>query len=556
MLQTLAFPVFSLYPLAFVAIVPLYLAVYRQSRRKAFLWGWVYGFSLGLSSFSWLSEVMSFYGGLGPWGGALVLIILAAYLALYQGVFGMLASRLSPADGAWSYIALTSLFWTGLEWLKNWIFTGFNWTPIAGAFSAEPRLLGAADLIGVYGLNWPVAAVSAALAASLIMWREEAPVWRCARPLAAPLMIVPLMLAYGTFQYSHYEGLLKTAQNRKVAVLQASVDQNYKWDSKYRGFILNRYEMLARQAADQDPFLIVWSETAAPFVFGSDPYETRWILDLADRLKRPMLLGVTAYDWTDGDSQSLRNRAWLIYPDSRLGPFYDKRHLVPFGEYIPLAEELPFLKSAFLQGVLGAAGNFTSGGRTSPISYEGVTFGPLICFESLFPYLARANVLAGADVLSVTTNDAWFGESSAPDQHFAHSILRAVETRRPLVRAANNGISGVILPSGRVEGRSALNDVKAYAWALPVLPAPSTTFFASWGWVLGPVSAVAAAFAFLLQVWRFIHERRGRPGGRPFADDPSPNGGAARSAGSAGFASPSRRFGKGRNARGWKKRRR
>jgi apolipoprotein N-acyltransferase len=485
-------------------LIPLFWAITGQSGKKAFFYGWLYGFALGLASFPWLSEVMSVHGGLGPWGGALILMILAAYLALYHGIGARLITERDPLRRPLLFALNAALVLSGAEYLKNWVFTGFNWTPPAGSLAAAPRLLGAADLIGVYGLNFPVLLINACLFTALLRLKSAEKKAAALKLLILPLSTLLLLLAYGTLAYDRHEKRVKDAPVKRIAALQASVDQTYKWDSAYRERILGRYGVLAAQAAARAPFLIVWSETAAPFVFGGDPYESQWILDLADRLRIPMLIGVTARAYDSQGTPSLRNRAWVIFPDRTTGPYYDKRHLVPFGEYVPLGDALPFLRSSVFGGILGAAGNFSPGAAPGLINYGGVGFGPLICFESLFPYLARENARLGADVLVVTTNDAWFGESWAPDQHFNHAILRAVETRLPLLRAANNGISGVILPSGRVKERSALNEVKALIYEVPFPEKLPETFFTRGGYLLAPLAAALAILLALLSLRKHL----------------------------------------------------
>jgi apolipoprotein N-acyltransferase len=449
---------------------------------------------------------MSGYGGLGPWGGALVLIILAAFMSLYQGLFAWLTSFHSQSRPR-AFVIFASLYYCGVDYLKNWIFTGFNWTPLSLPLASSPKLMGSYDLVGVFGLTFFMAVISISLGRAFIAFWEENNKRSVLKLLALASVTFILILSYGLISYFKVEKSLNGADFKKMAVLQASVDQSYKWDSNYRGEILGRYKILATQASFSDPFLIIWSETAAPFLFGGDAYESEWILKLVTELQRPMLVGLTATNYDESSGFTTRNRAWLIYPEGHLGPFYDKRHLVPFGEYIPMVDIFPFLKGAFFRGVLGAAGNFSSGDRISPIVYQGISLGPLICFESIFPYLARENVNAGADILVVTTNDAWFGESFAPDQHFNQAVARAVETRRPLIRAANNGISGVIYPSGRVSERSTLNQVRALIYEVPLLPKAGRTLFVRGGYLLAPILAAVTSATFLWRLFLALKSR-------------------------------------------------
>jgi apolipoprotein N-acyltransferase len=532
--QALAFPEAGLYPLAWLCLIPLYLSAYRQAPGKAFLYGWIYGMALGLASFSWLAGVMSGYGGLGPWGGALVLMILAAFLALYQGLFAWLCAGWD-AEGKGFFVnpLLAAFYWTGIDFLKGWIFTGFNWTPLAGALAGEPRLTGLADVLGAYGLGFPVALAGFLACSLMVMQNRARPIETviAAAGAASCLMAVTL---YGIVTYNVWEDEARAARKIELAVLQASVEQEYKWDAAFREEILGRYDQLAKRAAASGPFLTVWPETAAPFTYGRDALETLWIRNLVVETGAPMLAGLAAPAETPDGEFRLRNRAWLLYPDGTPGPFYDKQHLVPFGEYVPFIDELPFLRSAFLQGVLGAAGNFSPGERRPPIEYGGLGFGPLICFESIFPYLARRQAAAGADVLLVTTNDAWFGDSWAAAQHFQHAQLRAAETRLPLARAANDGISGLISPSGRALFRSPRHAVDMYLLEVPLAGREKPTLYVRGGYLFAPLCAAFAAAAFLWLLVARVRLSLKSANQRPHGHGRTPGGGGASPAGRSG----------------------
>jgi apolipoprotein N-acyltransferase len=518
-LEALAFPEIGLYPLVFLCLIPLWFAVLGQSPGKAFFYGWIYGIALSLSSFSWLAGVMSGYGGLGPTGGAIVLIILAALMALYQGIFAYLINKvwsLFPPERVFTLSILGALFWTGLDYLKNYVFTGFNWTPISGALAIKPQLLGLSDALGVYGLGLLVAFINLSLALAIYKLFSLKDTRRALYLCVSAILVFFLILGYGLYGYRKYEKLTLDAPKRHMSVLQASIDQEYKWDATFRDFVLNRYSNLALEASKKDPFLIIWPETSAPFLWETDIVESAWLKNLVIRARVPMLVGLTAGSNESGVFR-LHNRALLFYPDGAPGPYYDKSHLVPFGEYIPMLKYLPILKSAFLQGVLGAAGNFSPGKEGGTIILDDIIFGPLICFESTFPYLARKQIKNGASVLLVTTNDAWFGESHAPTQHFYIAVSRAIESRRPLVRAANNGRSGLISPSGRIISISDLNDVNFYDYQVPILPDKEITIHAQVGYLLSPFAAIFTTAALLFLFFK-------KSGPSPALFPPAPKG--------------------------------
>ncbi|MDR1109953.1 MAG: apolipoprotein N-acyltransferase [Deltaproteobacteria bacterium] len=505
--QTLAWPRFGLWPLTFLCLVPLWMAIHGQGFRRAFLFGWVYGLALGLSGFYWLAGVMAGYGGLGAAGGFLVLLLLAAFLALYQALWAGLMARFTvreaPLDGRLAGVPLLgACLWAGLDYLKNFVLTGFNWTPLAGGLAGSLEFVGAADLFGVYGLTLPVALISLFLA--------QAHKARARPGLALASAVAAVALAAALFGYGRHrlaeldrEATQAPSPPRTLAIIQASVPQDHKWDIRFRDEILARFEALLERTGQSRPWLAIWPETAVPFLYALDLVETAWLDDLIGRHDFPMLVGLASGDYDEDGYLRLHNRAWLVEGQKVIGG-YDKTHLVPFGEYVPLADVLPFLKWPFLQGLLGAAGTYSPGLRRPPMVLDGVQLGQMICFESIFPYMAYDLAKNGARLLVVTTNDAWFGLSMAPDQHLAHSVMRAVETRLPLARAANNGISALIAPSGRILERSVQNEVRSYVWPLR-LPAQSPkTLFSRGGYLVAPAMGILAA---IYALWRLVEGR-------------------------------------------------
>lgn len=510
--KALAWPRAGLWPLTWLGPLMLWRAIAGQTPSRAFKLGWFYGIVLGAVSVNWLAEVMSGYGGLGPVGGAIVLLALVAYLALYPGLWGLVTANWTTKtpipDGRLLVPCLwAAALWTGLDQLKNLLLTGFNWTPLAGGLTSVPALIGAADLFGVYGLTLLVSATSFLLASALLDLRAHP---GCAlAKFSAAAAIVVFQAGYGHWASAKAETAYEAAPTKKVAVIQPSTPQDQKWDVDFRAATLGRISSLLAQAEAESPWLALWPETSAPFLHGIDPAETAWLdgeIRKAASKGVNMLVGVAALDYDEDGYQLIKNRAWLVGPDGTLGG-YDKTHLVPFGEYIPLADVLPFMKWAFMQGVFGAIGNYSPGPRRANLSLDGVPFGVLICFESIFPYQARERASNGARFLVVTTNDAWFGQSSAPEQHLWQASMRAVETRLPLLRAANNGISAHISPSGRVLARSAQNEVAALAWPLGLMEPDKPTFFVRHGYYLAPLCGFLAAARLLSALGAKIRQR-------------------------------------------------
>ena len=505
LLQTLSWPAPGWWPLCFVALTPLILAADGQTGRRAFWLGWVYGLVLSMTSLPWLAGVLAGYGGLGFGLGWLILILLSAYLALYPALFAWLSTLRTPWPLGWALASATA--WAGLDWLKNWVFTGFNWTPLAGPLALSPEMGQAADLFGFYGLGFFAALVNMFLAAAFFRRLDRGAA--AGRPwLLAALILAATAFGYGRFRHEQWESRTQRADARLVMAIQPAVDQNLKWDEFHRAQLLDRYESLARQAARFTPWLVLWPETALPFVFDHDRQETEWLRHLAADLGGQSLIGVTAAgeDWPEA---ALHNRM-LLFEDGRPGPWYDKRHLVPFGEYLP-GDWLPFLRWDFLRGLIKAAGTYSPGPPRPPLELpldpgragsRRVRLGLMICFESTFPYLARERVLAGADLLVVPTNDGWFGRSRAPAQHLLQAAMRAIETRRPLVRVGNTGISAVIHPSGTINQATELMAVGAFPLLTPLPPPEETglTFFVRRGHLLAPWLAALTGLLAVLRL--------------------------------------------------------
>jgi apolipoprotein N-acyltransferase len=298
-----------------------------------------------------------------------------------------------------------------------------------------------AAAVGVYGLSAAVLLVNAAVA-EIGAW-----VWRGAdgqrrwREIVPPGALIAAV-AVGTVAYAG--GLWRDVTGGPafgVGLLQGNIDQAVKWDRAYQARTLDIYERLGRRAAAERPALIVWPEAAVPFFL-------RWEADLGRRVRAfvaetgtPALIGSP----DKGEDGLLYNSAFLVRSDGEIVGRYDKRHLVPFGEYVPLQRVF-----FFLDKLVTGIGDFGRGQVATVFSEAGLRFSVMICYEVVFPAEVREFTQAGAGFLVNITNDAWFGRSGAPYQHLAMAAMRAVENGSYLVRAANTGVSAVIEPTGAI----------------------------------------------------------------------------------------------------------
>ena len=291
----------------------------------------------------------------------------------------------------------------------------------------------------------------------------------------------------------------------RIAFVQPAIPQTVKWDPADAPGILTTLQQLTQAAAVSQPDLILWPESATPGPVRGDPAMQGWVKSLAANVKVPLLIGSNAVLETTTAGTKAYDAAFVVTPEFGVQTaYYAKRHLVPFGEYVPLRPVLGWI-SKFVPLDF----DFTPGSDPAPLLIRlpdtTAAFGPLICYEDVFPQLARASVRSGADILAVLTNDAWYGEEGAAYQHAAHSVLRAIETRRPVLRCGNDGWSGWIDEFGGIRdiladengsvylrGTTTVNVIRDRRWE------GVQSFYVQYGdWFVG-VSALLAAFAYAL----------------------------------------------------------
>ncbi len=459
-----AFPPASLWSLAVLAPAPVWaMAVCRPSAVAGFRLGWFWGAGFFGTLLWWIVPTVVRYGAL-PWAaGAGCLGILAAYLALYPALSSACvaaAARRSPAAA----LVLAPLAWTGLEAVRGTAFTGLPWGDLPQALWQVSLALRVAPWAGIDGARLGIAAVASGGA------------WLLARPILGARLrgwgLVPAAaagIAWAAVWVAPppvppVEGRLA------VGLVQGNIDQAVKWDPAYRRHTLDAYEGLTRFVASQGVDLAVWPETAVPAYVQQGGEEASRVARLAAGLGVPILFGAPAYAGLSPRAGSARNGVFLVDRSGRFGSRYDKVHLVPFGEYVPLGRWLPFVKK-----LVTGAGDFTPGPGPVVLSAPGVPgLGPLVCFEVIFPALAAAQARAGARVLVVVTNDGWFGRTPGPYQHLAFGAWRAAENGLPLVRAANTGITAAFGPDGGLLGRTRILVADALRVTVPV-PGPGVT---------------------------------------------------------------------------------
>lgn len=429
----LAYPRVDWSAAAWFALSPvLFLALTRPSR-EALGWGWLAGFVFFLLLLRWLNFTFRVYSAI-PWPLTWVpTLLLAAYCGLYTGLVAGAVSWLASRRGAIAALLVAPFLWVGAEWVRGHLMGGFPWGSLGYSQYRQLAVIQVAELAGMYGVSFLVCAVSAALAGCVVLpWRQAA------FGLALAAALVGATLGFGTWRLSEEP----PPGEVRVAVMQPSIEQPLKWSSSHTAATLGIYGDLTRRAAAERPDLIVWPETASPTILRQDPVLLRALMDVAARHDVALLVG--SIDVGEGPGRELRNTAFLL-TERGIVNRYDKIHLVPFGEYVPLPGVI-----GFVRGWAEFISELTPGSRAVVFSGPPAPFGVVICYEGIFPALVRGFVKNGARLMVNMTNDAWFGRTSGPLQHLAMYPLRAVEHRIAVVRAANTGVSAFIAPTGRI----------------------------------------------------------------------------------------------------------
>ena len=436
-LLALCFPSFGHPTFAWIALVPLLVALAGQPSPLR-------GFSLGLLTGTvhfavtvyWIPRVMIEHGGLTAPTSSVAYLLLVAYLALFPAAFGAAVVVLHRCFG------LRTLFYAPMLWVTSelgriHLFTGFPWELLGYSQTPILPIAQVASLFGVLGLSALVVFGNTALAYTVLVVDR-----RCWRPLAGAALVVLGSAGFGTWRLQD-DSLNGAGAPLRVAAVQGNVAQHEKWNPAFRDSILGNYLALTRMAVEDGARLIIWPEAATPFAFNSDPVAAAPIRRLAQDAGVHLLIGTTHV--TFDDEPRYYNAAVMVDDDGEMAGVYRKQHLVPFGEYVPFRRAL-----FFVSPLVETAGNFSAGPGPEVLLMDGHPVGMAICYEIIYPGLVRGLVARGSRLLTTVTNDAWYGRTSAPYQHFQQATMRAIEQGRFLVRAANTGISGAVDPYGRV----------------------------------------------------------------------------------------------------------
>lgn len=415
------------------------------SFRRGFFLSLLMGGVFYLGTMYWVGDTVSTFGGL-PWlvaaGAALLLVLyLSLYLALAGGVTALLIRRLG-----WVGLPLAAAVWVTFEYPRNtFMIGGFPWIPLGNTMVTVLPIAQLASVGGVYLLSLFVGLVNAGFALVVV-----SPPARQRAALVGTVLLVALVSLWGGQRLAD-QSLTSTGTPVRVGLVQANILQVDKWNRSKAGQIVDTYATLTRQAVAAGAEVVLWAESSTPFLFEEDPIGQDIVRNLVRSTGVPLLLGSDEIE--RGPATRFYNSAFMLDQGGATAAVYRKIHLVPFGEYVPFKDLLFFVKP-----LVEAVSDFAPGRLVTMLPVQGHMMSTAICYEVTYPDLMREAVRQGSELLTTITNDAWYGESSAPFQHFEMATMRAIEQGRYLVRAANTGITGIVDPYGRVLARTQLGE--------------------------------------------------------------------------------------------------
>ena len=455
-LAVASFPPFHAPEFAYAMLVPGIFWAYTGPRLKLFAWTMFAAQAVAWTIIlGWLHHV--------TWGG---LLLLGPFVGAWVGTWYLAAwwtmPRLVGRPTLTRLVGVVALAgaWVLIEWTRTWLLGGFPWLPLAASQWERSSILQIAAFTGAYGVSFVLVALNlgfAAMAHSLFIERQSG--WNLRRPEFL-LGLFLLMVCVSVHVQESFNRQRYSVPLGRFAFVQPYIPQEVKWDPAKAQGILEILESTTLKAGETRPDLILWPEASTPLAVRGDAHAKAFAESLAARARTPLLLGSVVIEDAGAASERWFNGALLVTPGGGVQKdFYAKRQLVPFGEFVPLRPLFGWLSKFVPIG-----GDFERGRAASPLvvplKENAAVIGPLICYEDIFPQLARASVRSGSEVLAVLTNSAWYGEGGAAYQHAAHAVLRAVETRRPVLRCGNGGWSGWIDEFGGVRAE-VTNDAKS-----------------------------------------------------------------------------------------------
>ena len=460
-LLSLSFPKFGHSVIAWVSLAPLLLvlsgrlgSIERLSGKSQSIissspdtgWACALGLLTGFGYFTgtlyWITGVMVTYGGLNLWQGIAVNGLLVAGLSVFPLLFTLTVALLSSRLG-WLRLIVIPSVWVATELGRTHVLGGFPWALVGYSQVNVLPVVQIASVVGVYGVSWLVVMINVALVDCVLVRGRE----RVINVGCAALTLI-LVVVWGSWRLSDNK-LPREGTSIRIGIVQGNIAQKDKRSLGLRQSILETYLTASRKVAAEGARLIVWPESATPFVFEENIAGSEMVRKLAIEANVHVLFG--SEEVKNEPTFQYFNAAFLVNQNGRSDGVYRKMHLVPFGEYVPFRQVL-----FFADKLVASVSDFSAGTTPSTFVVDGHRMSTAICYEVVYPALIHQFIGEGSELITTITNDAWFGRSSAPHQHFGQAAMRAVEQGRYLVRSANTGISGIVDPYGRVLAQTEL----------------------------------------------------------------------------------------------------
>lgn len=424
----LAFSPYDFYIIAILSPALLVRLWMESSPRQAFIYGYLYGLGMFGVGTSWLHISINLFGGVNLAGAVLLTFLFIMFIALFPALSGLLSARLSNKTfPKLSLLLIIPACWTLVEWIRSWILTGFPWLNL-GYSQIDSPLYGLAPVTGVFGISFAVIFTAGAL---VVITRESL-------FNRALISILALLLWSASWLSGKYDWTIPNGDNISVALVQGAVPQQMKWTPEMLVPTLERYIGLTTPYLGHD--LIIWPEAAIPALYEQVESYINKLLALASTNNSALIIGLP---YRDQSTRQYFNSVVLLDKDIS---FYFKRHLVAFGEYLPLdsyfREIVDYLNIP--------VSDFSAGPQSAPLlTTDRFSMGISICYEDTFGEEV-IEALPDADILVNVSNDAWFGDSAAPHQHLQMARMRAIESGRYLLRSTNTGITAIIDEKGKL----------------------------------------------------------------------------------------------------------
>ena len=497
LLLILSFPNFELYPLAWIALVPLLVAIARRpAPLRAFILGWAVGAAFFYGTCYWLTYSMIHYGGLPTVLAYLLLVPPTLVVGIFHGIFALLVALVIQKWGRMT-ILCAPLFWTALEWVRLEV-TGQLWNALGYSQAYHSLLIQPANWGGVYAVSFLIITVNS-IVALLVIQRTK---WSIAIGAATALAVFYVIV----LSQNRPSDSVPTSAGVSVYVVavQPNVPMNLEKSVAEMKALRERHVTLSRAALaslDTGPRLVIWPESPMNFTYAADSSFREFVANFTRQNHTSLLFNSLEPAPNDGSY----NSALLVNEEGRLISQYDKIRLMPFGEYVPLPQWLP--GASLISGIVG---EFTPGSDYTLMPFgDDRKAGVFICIESAYPWIARRLTHDGANVLINISNDGYLGPTAVMRQHLANVIFRAVENGRPVLRVTNTGLTALIDENGRVEDLTEPFKPDVRVWANH--PADKRdTFYTRHGDLFVYICAAISLIAVIAAIWRKTFNRISR----------------------------------------------